>query len=311
MLFKNLLVYRFTQPFTLDQETLHQQLAAKPFRPCGSQDLATHGWVPPVGADDAPLTHSTNGCLMVCLQRQEKVLPAAVVNEVLTEKVAEIEDREGRRPGKKERSELKDQIVFELLPRAFSRTGRLYAYIDPRAGLLVINSSSHKRAEDLMSQLREVLGGLPVLPLKTRNPVPATLTHWLLDGTAPLGFSLGGECELKDNRDETAVIRCKNQDLSSEDIRNHIDGGMFVSKLALSWDGGIEFVVDDKLALKRLRFGDLIADKLAEVDADSAVEQFDVDFAIMSGEFATFIPALLEALGGESTDEKAPSPSGS
>ena len=303
MLFKNLLVYRFTQPFTLDPETLHQHLADKPFRPCGSQDLATHGWAAPVGGDDAPLTHSANGCLMVCLQRQEKVLPAAVVNEVLAEKVAEIEANEARRPGKKERGELKDQIIFELLPRAFSRTGRLYAYIDPRAGLLVINSGSHKRAEDLMSQLREVIGSLPVLPVKTRNPIPATLTRWLVDGGTPSGFSLGGECELKDNSDETAVIRCKNQDLTSEDIRKHIEGGMFVSKLAVSWAGGIDCVVDDKLALKRLRFGDLIADKLAEVDAESAVEQFDVDFAIMSGEFAAFIPALLEALGGESSGE--------
>ncbi|HEY8386867.1 MAG TPA: recombination-associated protein RdgC [Porticoccaceae bacterium] len=305
MLFKNLLVYRFTQPFTLDQEALDQHLATKPFRPCGSQDMATHGWVPPVGGEDAPLSHTANGCLMVCLQRQEKVLPSAVVNEALAEKVAHIEANEARRPGKKERGELKDQIIFELLPRAFSRTGRLYAYIDPQRGLLVVNSSSHKRAEDLMSQLREALGSLPVLPLKARNPVTATLTRWLLEGNTPAGFELGGECELKDNRDDTAVIRCKNQDLSSDDIRNHIQGGMFVSKLAVSWQGGIECIVDDKLSLKRLRFGDLIADKLAEVDAESAAEQFDVDFAIMSGEFATFIPALLQALGGEGEVEQA------
>ncbi len=298
MLFRNLLVYRFTQPFSLNPETLHQHLAAQPFRPCGSQDLATQGWVAPIGDGDAPLVHAANGCLMMCLQRQEKVLPAAVINEALAERVADIESRESRRPARKERMELRDQVVFELLPRAFSRSARLHGYIDPVRGLLVINSAAHKRAEELMSRLRDCLGSLPVLPLKTRTPVPTTLTRWLLDG-APRGFSLGGECELRDNADESAVIRCKNQDLGASEIRSHIDAGMYVSKLAVSWAEGIDCVVDDKLALKRLSFGDLIADKLAETDTESAAEQFDVDFAIMSGEFARFIPTLLDALGGE------------
>ncbi|MFA5548319.1 MAG: recombination-associated protein RdgC [Porticoccaceae bacterium] len=299
MLFKNLLVYRFTQPFTLDPESLHQHLDAKPFRPCGSQELSTLGWVAPVGDGDAPLVHAANGCLMVCLQRQSRLLPAAVVNDALAERVAEIEAREARRPGKKERTDLKDEITFELLPRAFTRTGRLYAYIDPRAGLLVVNSGAHNRAEDLLSQLRESLGSLPVLPLKTRDPIPTTLTQWLRDGAAPAGFTLGGECELRDSADDSAVIRCKNQDLGSEEIRNHLDAGMYVSKLALEWCGDIAFLVDDKLAVKRLKFGDLINDKLGEVNAESAAEQFDVDFTIMTGEFAVFIPALLDALGGE------------
>ena len=146
MLFKNLLIYRFTQSFTLDPESLHQQLAAMPFRPCGSQELSTFGWVAPVGDGDAPLVHAANGCQMICLQRQSRLLPAAVVNDALAERVADIEAREARRPGKKERTDLKDEIVFELLPRAFTRTGRLYAYIDPGAGLLMVNSGSHNRA---------------------------------------------------------------------------------------------------------------------------------------------------------------------
>ena len=138
-----------------------------------------------------------------------------------------------------------------------------------------------------------------MLPLETRDPIPATLTHWLRDGAAPAGFALGGECELRDSADDSAVIRCKNQDLGSEEIRSHLDAGMYVSKLTLAWSGDIAFMVDDKLAVKRLKFGDLINDRLGEVNAESAAEQFDVDFAIMTGEFAAFVPALLAALGGE------------
>jgi len=236
---------------------------------------------------------------MVCLQRQDKVLPAAVVNEAMDEKIADIKAREDRKPGKKERTDLKEEIIFQLLPRAFTRTGRLYAYIDPKAGLLVVNSGSHNRAEELLNTLRDSLGTLPVIPLKAKNVAQHTMTRWLNDGEAPANFAIGGECELRDGADETAVIRCKNQDLGSDDIRNHLQAGMFVNKLALSWAGGIDFMVDPELTVKRLSFGDLINDKLGEVDAGSAAEQFDVDFTIMTGEFASFIPALLEAFGGE------------
>ena len=130
MLFKNLLIYRFTRPFTHSPEELDQQLATKPFAPCGGQDLSSFGWVPPAGGDGELLVHAAQGYLMVCLQRQDKVLPAAVVNEALAERLADIKAREDRVPGKKERTELKDEVIFELLPRAFSRSGRLFAYID-------------------------------------------------------------------------------------------------------------------------------------------------------------------------------------
>ena len=299
MWFKNLLIYRFNTPFTLSPEVLHDLLAEKIFSPCGSQDLVTLGWVPPCGGDDSPLVHAANGFIMVCLQRQQKLLPGGVVNEVLADKVAEIEENEDRKLGRKERSELKDEIIFELLPRAFTRTSKLYAYIDPRDGLLVVNTTSHSRAEELLSELRERLGSLPVVPLKTRNPIPAVLTGWLREQQAAAGFAVGGECDLRDKSDETALIRCRNQDLFAAEILNHLETGMYVTKMELAWDGGIECVVDEKLVVRRLRLGDLINERIDEIDADSASEQFDADFALMTGEFAKFIPALVEALGGE------------
>ncbi|MGD9662589.1 MAG: recombination-associated protein RdgC [Porticoccaceae bacterium] len=298
MLFKNLLVYRFTKPFTQTPEEFAELLAAKIFRPCGKQEQTSLGWVPPIGQDDSPLVHAANGRMMVCLQRQEKLLPGAIVNEVLAEKIAEMEAREGRKPGKQERITLKEEIVFELLPRAFSRTRKLYAYIDLALGLLIVDSASHKSAEELISELRTVLGSLPVASMKTHHPIPPTLTTWLAEGQLPEDFTLGGECELRDTDDEGGVIRCKNQDLFSDEIRSHLASGMYVSKMALCWSGGIDCIIDENFSLKRLRFGDLIDDKLGEVDAESAGEQFDIDFTIMAGEFANFIPVLVKAFGG-------------
>ncbi len=299
MWFKNLLVYRFTRSLDLSPETLEAGLAGKAFHPCGSQERVSLGWTPPLGKEQGPLVHSANGYHMLCLQRQEKVLPPAVVNEVLEERLEELHEREDRKPGRKERSEMREAIVFELLPRAFCRSSRLYAYVDTAGERLVINTASANRAEELLTLLRESLGSLPVIPLRPSRPAPDCMTGWLQAGSPPPGFTFGGECELRDNADESAVIRCRNQDLTAEDIRNHLAAGMHARKLALNWNGGIDCAVDDKLAIRRLRFDDVITDKLDDSRAETAAEQFDLDFALMTGEFARFIPALVEAFGGE------------
>jgi recombination associated protein RdgC len=302
MWFKNLLIYRFTRPFELSPEQVNEMLGEQEFAPCGSQEMSSLGWVKPLGRQGSELVHTTNGCIMVCSQRQDKVLPAAVIKEALEQKVQDLREEEDRVPGRKERLDMKEELVFEMLPRAFAKSRKQYAYIDPANGWLVVDSASHKRAEELMVLLRESLGSLPVIPLTAKNTVHHSMTDWL-KSAAPSGFELGGECELIDAADESAVIRCKNQDLGSKEILNHIDGGMFVSKLALSWSGGLDFIVDDQLTVKRLRFSDLIMEKADEIHTDSAAEQFDVDFAMMNAELARFVPALLEAFGGEDSGE--------
>lgn len=300
MWFKSLLIYRFTKPFELSPEQVHEMLSEREFKPCGSQEMSTQGWVKPLGQQGVELVHSTNGCIMVCSQRQDKVLPAAVINEALEEKIQTLREQEDRKPGRKERTEMKEELVFDMLPRAFAKSRRQYAYIDPANGWLIVDGASHKRAEELIVLLRECLGSMPVIPIVAKNTTYHTMTHWLKTA-APANFELGGECELIDAADETAVIRCKNQDLASKEILNHIDSGMLVSKLALSWSGGLDFMVDDQLTIKRLRFSDLIMERAGEIHTETAAEQFDVDFSIMNAELATFIPTLLTAFGGEDT----------
>lgn len=305
MWFKNLLIYRFTKPFTLTAEEVNEKLAEKCFTPCNSQDVSSYGWTMPLGSQGSEYIHTTNNCIMVCAQKQDKILPASVVNEILAEKIEELKAAEDRMPSRKERADLKEEITFSLIPRAFTRSSRNFAYIAPEQGLLIVNSGSHNSAEELLNLLRESLGSLPVIPLKAKNVAQHQMTEWLAQGTAPAGFELGGECELRDKADESAIIRCKNQNLCTTEITNHIQTGMFVNKIALRWTGDIEFVVDDQLTIKRLNFGDLIQDKVGDVNTESAADQFDVDFAIMSAEFAKFIPAVLEAFGGEDVGEQS------
>ena len=180
---KNLNLYRLAGSFELSAEALHQQLEQKAFRPCGSMDMANLGWVAPLGHLGEQLTHQSNGCIMVCLRREEKVLPAAVVREIVNDKVLEIETEQMRRVARKEKESIRDEVLQELLPRAFTRSKLTYAYIDPRQGWILVDNPTASKAEELISLLRETLGSFPVRPLAAQHSPAAMMTAWV-DGSA-------------------------------------------------------------------------------------------------------------------------------
>lgn len=297
MWFKNLRLYRLTETWSHTTAELNSALEAFNFNPCGSLDTLRYGFVPPLGRHGSEYSHITNGYIMICAKKQEKILPASVVNEQLEEKALAIGEAESRSVGRKERQTLKDEIIFSMLPKAFAKTSLDFAYIAPQENLIVVNSSSAKRAEDMLSKLREALGSLRCLPITPKNLPTQVMTHWLHTGDVAPEFVLGEECELQAAKDGR-VIRCKKQDLTATEMLNHINSGMFVSKLALTWKESIHCVIDDQLAVKRLKFDDVISEKANDRNPEGKAEQFDADFAIMAGELKNFINALYTAFGG-------------
>ncbi|WP_024298561.1 recombination-associated protein RdgC [Methylomicrobium lacus] len=299
MWFKNLTIFRLTEAFTLTPSELEQKLQALLFRPCGPHEEFSFGWTQPIGKASDQLVHAANGFMMLCGKKEEKVLPTAVVNEMLQEKIGEIEEREARKLAKKERTTLKDELMFELLPKAFRFSRKTYAYIDPKGGWLLVDSASAKSAEDLLSNLRKCLGSLPAVPLNTIDKPSVNMTQWLLTQQAPDDLTIEDECELRSLEEEGGIIRCKKHDLTVPEIKNHLDTGKQAIKLAVNWAGRIAFVLDEHLALKRLRFLDMVQDQAADIDAGSAAERFDADFTIMTLELAELLPRLTAWFGGE------------
>jgi len=300
MWFKNLALYRFTEPFTLAADELEDKLNDKRFRPCASQDVFSLGWTSPAGNTTEQLVHASNGFIMLCLKKEEKVIPAGVINEMLQDKISEKEQQEARKLSKKERSTLKDELIFELLPRAFSFSKKTYAYIDPKGGWIIVDAASAKKAEDLLSHLRKSIGSLPVVPANVIDKPAIIMTQWLVDNNSvPKDLLIEDECELRSTEEEGSIIRCKRHNLGLPEITNHLDNGKQVIKLALNWTDRISFIIDENLSVKRLKFLDLIQDQVSDTEADDEIAQFDVDFSIMSLELANFLPRLLEIFGGE------------
>ncbi|OII57394.1 recombination-associated protein RdgC [Pseudomonas putida] len=300
MWFKNLLTYRLTQEVPFEPEALEAALASKPARPCASQELTTYGFIAPFGkGEDAPLVHVSGEYLLIAARKEERILPSSVVNDAVKEKVEEIETEQMRKVYKKERDQIKDEIIQAFLPRAFIRRSMIFAAIAPRLGVILVNSASAKRAEDLLSTLREVMGSLPVRPATVKIAPVATMTEWVKSQEAAEGFYVLDECELRDTAEDGGIVRCKRQDLTGEEIQLHLSTGKVVTQLALAWQDKLSFILDDKIVIKRLKFEELLQEQAEQDGGDEAAQQFDASFQLMMMTFAEFLPVLFEALGGE------------
>lgn len=297
--FKNLRVFRLKSALNVAEAELTQQLSAYRFMPCGSQDQQKTGWISPLGENDDSLVHISNGQILLCLGKEEKILPATVIKQTLNARINEIESQQQRTLKKTERETLKDEVIHSLLPRAFSKTSKIWLWIDTTAEYIYVDSASAKKAEECLALLRKSLGSLPVIPLTLITPIELSLTEWVRKGAAPSSFTLLDEAELKSGLEEGGIIRCKKQLLVCDEIAHHIESGKRVTQLALDWREQIHFILNDEGSLKRIKFSDTLREQNEDINREEAALRFDADFVLMSGELAQLIEQLVAALGGE------------
>ncbi|GGQ22118.1 recombination-associated protein RdgC [Shewanella litoralis] len=297
MWFKNLTLYRFNKPFTTDTEALETALADFTFSPCSSQDISKFGFSNALGKKGNALVHSAENRHLICVTKEEKILPGQVIKEALDEKVAEIEDQENRKVTKKEKDTIKDEITTTLLPRAFSRRSQTHALIMPELEMILVDSSSATKAEELLALLRKALGSLPVIPLSFATPIEATLTQWLQAGEAPAPFEMQDEAELKSDSDEGGIVRFKQQVLQEDEVLAHIATGKQVHKLALHFGQSIAFLMQSDASVKRIKFSEEFRAGNDEVGTEDPIARLDADFALMGSELVAFINAINQAFG--------------
>lgn len=296
MWIKQLSFYRLRPESLHDTDRLAEALGKQQFQHCGGLDWLSEGWVPPASHLDRPV-FAARDCQLVALKREDKVLPAGTIREFVDAKVADIETKELRKVGRKEKLALKEQITDDLLPRAFVRTSRTVAYIDCRRGWIMVDSGTASKAEALVSKLREALPPFPAAIPRTKLAPYTAMTDWLSAGEAPYGFELDADCELRDSSENGAIIKASRHDLTADEIRQHIATGKQVTKVGLIWQEKIRFLLTDTLQLKRIQFLDVLQEEASQA-SDDRESLFEATFTLMSEEIGELVEALVEALGG-------------
>ena len=298
MFFRNLTLFRFSPAVAADLARLDEALAGHRLRACGPLEMSTRGFVPPATpGPDEPLTRALGQCTLLAVGSEDKLLPAQVVNEELQRKVRAIAEEQGRRVGGRERRRIKDDVLTELLPRAFVRSSRMAAYVDRQHGWVVLDTASRKSAEDALTQIRQALGSFPAVPLAPATSPRLLMTEWLSSGQLPPGLVLGDECELRDPATASgAIVRCRRQDLDAEEVKEHLRTGKQVFLLGLVFDERISFVLGEDLVIRKLRFMDVVTDELGDSHADATAEM-DASFALLTLELGRLLAKLDEWFG--------------
>ena len=297
MFFRNLSLFRFPATVAPALESLEAHLDGARARPCGPLELSTRGFASPHGRGGEALVHAVGPFALGAVGGEDKLLPSAVVNEAVAARLQKITEEEGRRVGARERKRLKDEVLTDLLPRAFSRPYRLSAYIDKKNGWVVIDTASRKAAEECLSQIREAVGSFPAAPMAPEESPRGHMTDWVVHGKLPPGLVLGDECELRDPAEAGAVVRCRRQDLETDEVREHLKSGKQVFQLGLTFDDRISFVLGEDLVLRKVRLLDQVLEELGDGGQDSASAELDAHFALMTLEFERLLAKLEEWFG--------------
>ena len=215
---------------------------------------------------------------------------------MLAKKLAEIEQKEGRKPGGRTRKRIKDELITDLLPRAFVKPGRTDALIDLGTAWCVVDTSSRKTGENVVSEIRRALGSFPALPLNAEVAPRSILTGWVAGEPLPDGLSLGDECELTDPIDQGAVVKVQRMELQSDEITKHLESGKQVTRLALTLDDHVSFVLGEDLVVRKFKLLDGAVDELESTERDDLRAELDARFVLMAGEFKRLFTVLEGAL---------------
>lgn len=297
MWFRNLQIFRLTPAWEYSTEQLSEALQRGLFQGCGATDRMARGWVPPRG-NEGELVFVTGRQQLIALGIEQKLLPASVARQYAEAKLQDIEAAQGYKPGRKQAREVREQVELELLPRAFVKRGLTYVWIDPVNRWLLVDASSSARADEVIEQLKQSLGELPLTLLKTQLAPGTAMTQWLAAGEVMGSFSIDRDCELQATAEERAAVRYVRHSLDSDEVRAHIANGKTATRLALTWNDRISCVLTEQLQIKRLAFLDILKED-AERQSENADDLFAANFSLMSGELAQLLTHLVEVLGGE------------
>lgn len=299
MWFKNLIVYRLPADWSVAPAELEEKLAQRSLQPCGTFDMQSRGWVHSSVAER--FVHTTHGQHLIALGVEQKLLPGSIVRQVATDRAKVIAEQQGFPVGRRQMRELRERVLEELRARALTRRRITRAWIDPAHGWLVVDAAGAPRADELIETLRDTLGSLAVQLVETQRSPSAAMSAWLALGDAPLRFTIDQDLELQAADQTKATIRYTRYPLESREIRQHLTAGMYATRLGLTWNDRISFVLTEKLQVKRVEF--LAMDKepgqesSQENQETAAQEQFEIDFMLMTGELNQLLADLGEALG--------------
>lgn len=268
MWFKSIRLYRFTdyeQTANITLEALNNLLSRKPFTPCTAMQQRSFGFVRPRDSDGYAVNVAGRLLVQACIE--SKIIPAKAVNLQLQKKIAEVKANEDRAVGRKERQQMKEDIIAAILPTALTEQSVVNAWFDTERGWLAIGARSKTLADEFTAHLREAIGTLPVVPVANDTNCSVNLTWWLMGpAEAKPNFELQSPVRLAMKLDKS--VRSDHRNLMIEDpiIQSGLNDGMQLMRVGINQNGSMQAVIDDDLVLSSIKYGEKLIEQSQESD---------------------------------------------
>ena len=289
---KNATLYLVTGDVKLDHGLIALGLENNRFVETMKTQSKSVGWVAP-REKNGLLAESIGAQTIAKLVIETRTVPADAVKKKVEEMSAKIEESIGRKPGRKETREIKEQAIFDLMPNAFPKQVSVLVWFDIRKQRVVIDSTSQARCDDVISAIVNAVHGLALQHPCTKAS-PASLMVGALVGEAYDDIYVGRSCELRATDESKAVVRYRNKYILTEDVRTHIKNGMVPAKLDMTFEvatgGGASFTLNESGSLSGIK----ITESIGEDDEDS----FDADVVFATSAIGGALDALIDAMGG-------------
>lgn len=292
MWFNNALVYRYE---LADNASLSDLLAEESLKPCPPHARFIYGWLPAF-ADE--LIQEVAGSSLICLGKEERILPRGVINKLLAERISALETQQGRIIKRAEKAQMAEDLEFELLPKSFCVQKRLQAILDSKAKRLIINTASANQASQLTGLLRKSIPGIQLEPLSHHENLAMRFAEWITNPeTLPESFQLASDCLLFAPDDDKKRFTCKGYELPAEEILSLLSQGLVAAELSLIWKERIQLTLTDTLTFKRLKSLEYLVDEFSEINQlDEEYQQRDAALTLLSGELRHLTDDLLAGL---------------
>ena len=288
-----------TSPFNL--LTKFNWQATSPVEDPGPTQWQSVGLIESMGAD-FPLIQQDQ--ISFGVRFNDRTLPAAVRDEALQRKAADIEQREGRKVMKKEYRELRDEIEQELLPRAFIRRSTVMFTV-LRNNTLIVWTGSARKCDQVISvvlNLFDHLGQTVSLSSYESGDVSGLLFNIAYNESASFGPGSSGVYYNNGGDAADPIVRLRNVESEAERL-SLLQQGYTPKEIEISSaEGDIICVLNQAFTFKKIEVVD--AGGNDNGDADDKINAFTSSLFITTKTLVKTADRLLaEAPGAGDGDD--------
>ncbi len=302
MWFNNALIYQYELS---EDSDLNASLKEESLKPCPPHARFIYGWL---NAFADEMVHEVAGSSMICMGKEERILPRGVIKKMLQERIQMIEQQQGRTVKRAEKAQIAEDLEFELLPKSFCVQKRLSALLDTVNKRLIINTSSATQAAQLTAFLRKT-AGVNIEPLAPGENLALRFAEWInTPESIPADFQLASDCVLFSLADEKKRVHCKGYELPAEEILTLLAQGMATAEISLIWKERIQFTLTHEFVFKRLKSLDYLVDDFNDIKGlEEEYQRQDAALTLLGGELKELTSALLSECTSNNTTS-APTP---